>query len=77
MKWCQTNIVMDIFYIKYVNLKNKGGLTPLHMAAINIQSLEYVNIVLQKKLKKKMAVVYDHFSNFQSCTSICTKMTND
>ena len=53
MKWCQTNIVMDIFYIKYVNPKNKGGLTPLHMATINIQSLKYVNIVLQKKFKKR------------------------
>ena len=53
MKWCQTNIVMDIFYIKYVNPKNKGGLTPLHMATINIQFLKYVNIVLQKKFKKR------------------------
>ena len=53
MKWCQTNIVMDIFYIKYVNPKNKGGLTPLHIATINIQSLKNVNIVLQKKFKKR------------------------
>ena len=43
---------MDIFYIKYVNPKNKGGLTPLHMATINIQSLKYVNIVLQIKKNK-------------------------
>ena len=53
---------MDIFYIKYVNPKNKGGLTPLHMATINIQSLKYVNIVLQIKIK--MAAIYGHFRNF-------------
>ena len=52
MKWCQTNIVMDIFYIKYVNPKNKGGLTPLHMAALNIQSLKYVNFAIQIKIQK-------------------------
>ena len=40
------------------------------MATINSQSLKY-------KLKKKMAAVFDHFRNFQPCTSICTKMTND
>ena len=61
MKWCQTNIVMDIFYIKYVNPKNKSGLTPLHMATINIQSLKYINIVLQIKIKKQMAAIYGHF----------------
>ena len=89
----------DFFH--YVNPKNIDSLTPLHMATVNIQSLKYVNIVLQIKIKKqdgyykystfkicqyctsnknpkiKMAAVYDHFRNFQSCTSICTKMTND
>ena len=41
----------DFFH--YVNPKNKYVLTPLHMATINIQSLKYVNIVLQKRFKKR------------------------
>ena len=69
MKWCQTIFIKEIFF-HLVNPKNKDGLTTLHMATINSQSLKY-------KLKKKMAAVFDHFRNFQPCTSICTKMTND
>ena len=49
----------DIFH--YVNPKNKDGLRPLHMATINIQSLKYINIVLQIKIKKQMAAIYGHF----------------
>ena len=37
----------DIFH--YVNPKIKDGLTPPHMAKVDIQSFKRVNIVLQKK----------------------------
>ena len=40
----------DFFH--YVNPKNKDGLTPLHMATVNIQSFKHVNIVLQIKIQK-------------------------
>ena len=40
----------DFFH--YLNPKNKDGLTPLHMAAINIQPLKYVHIVLQIRIQK-------------------------
>ena len=66
-------------FFHYVNPKNKDGLTPLHMATINIQSLKYVNIVLQvhKIPKIKIAAIYGHFRYFQSFTTVFTKMTND
>jgi hypothetical protein len=40
----------DFFH--YVNPKNKDGLTPPHMATVNIQSFKHVNIVLQIKIQK-------------------------
>ena len=46
----------DFFH--YVNPKNKDGLTPLQMAAINIQSLKYVNIVLQIKIQELRWLIY-------------------
>ena len=51
MKWSQTSFVMEIFF-HYVTPKNKNGLTPIHMTAINIQSLKYVNFALQIKIQK-------------------------
>ena len=51
IKWCQTSFVMEIFF-HYVTPKNKNGLTPIHMTAINIQSLKYVNFALQIKIRK-------------------------
>ena len=40
------------FFFHYVTPKNKNGLTPIHMTAINIQSLKYVNFALQIKIQK-------------------------
>ena len=66
----------DFFH--YVNIRNKDGLTPIHMHGYYEYSIcEICQCCTSNKILKKMAAVYDHFRNFQSCTSICAKMTND
>ena len=51
-KWSGVRPALSRSFFHYVNPKNKDGLRPLHMATINIQSLKYINIVLQIKIKK-------------------------
>ena len=63
-KWSGVRPALLLRFFNYVNPKNKDGLTPLHMATINIQSLKYVNIVLQKKFKKKDGCCIWSFQQF-------------
>ena len=51
-KWSGVRPALSWRIFHYVNSQNKDGLTPLHMATINIQFLKYVNIVLQIKIQK-------------------------
>ena len=62
-----------------MNSQTKDGLTPLHMAHMNIQSVKYAicqYCTSNKNKKIKMTAIYGHFRNFQGCTTIFTKMTN-
>ena len=51
-KWSGVRPALSWGFFHCVNPKNEHGLTPLHMATINIQFLKYVNIVLQIKIQK-------------------------
>ena len=50
--WSGARPALSWGFFHCVNPKNEHGLTPLHMATINIQFLKYVNIVVQIKIQK-------------------------